>query len=336
MLSRICFILMILLLSFKSYAGKDLILFIYASKDSPQIADSDYLERSYSMKEFESLVQQANAHIAPQERPEVVRMELGNLAELGPRLAELSQQDARYQDAQVRMIFIGGHGNRRQFFLHDQVSYTGTQMADVLTSEKVHPHLGKNVGIYFSACNCGESLTPDTFQVEFMNRFKERNEKFQSEKQTESLVSIAHRYMSLAQSFKARSFGFDTLLYKAKVLKVVEDINMSIFRKLGRNALNNSSMVVAGAFVGLTAILHFVVNPELTSDSIRNLILSMQGIGLGVAFLHGNLKLMAYKWTQKLEYRNSPADPIAAKDVAAGNAVFEAIRVPLFTCEGLF
>ncbi|MFS4458478.1 hypothetical protein [Bdellovibrio sp. HCB2-146] len=336
MLSRIGFVFLLLLFSFKSYAGKDLILFIYASQNSPHINESDYLARSYSMKEFESLVQQANANIAPQERPEVVRLELGNLSELGSRLAELSQQDASYQGSQVRMIFIGGHGNRRQFFLHNQMSYTGTQMAQILTSENVHPHLGKNVGIYFSACNCGESLKPDTFQVEFMNQFKERNEKLQSEKQTQSLVSIAHRYMSLAESFKARSFGFDMILYKAKVLKVVEDVNMYIFKKLGREALHNSSLVVAGAFVGLTAILHFVVNPEITSDSIRNLLLSMQGIGFGMAFLHGNLKLMAYKWTQKLEYRNSPTVPITAKDIAAGNAVFEVIRVPLFTCEGVF
>ena len=88
--------------------------------------------------------------------------------------------------------------------------------------------------------------------------------------------------------------------------------------------------------MGVSTIFHFVLNPDFTNDSIRHLLFSLQGIGVGIGLLHSEFKLMAYKWTQKLEYRNTPADTFAVKDIAAGNAIIEFVRVPLLTCEGLF
>jgi hypothetical protein len=335
MFLRLATFLFISLLALQSYAGRDLILFVSATKDAPQISAMDPSNALHAANEFEILVNSANQSLPEASRPTVIKLEVLDLNEIPEKLDGFIAKDHRLAGSQIRMMFFAGHGNNTSFHLYADKAYTGREMAMVLTAESFQSRLAKDVGIYFSACKCGESLEPANFQVELMSEFKNQNERLAKEKQTRSLVSIAHRFNAVAASFKATSFGLDTILYNKGVFKIIDRVNSYAIKKLGRYVSQVAAIGVAAGLYGMATVLQNYVSPEAVGPAVTALLgaLPKAAVGLGVTFVA--LSSMTSKWAQKFEYRSSEVSPLVS-GVAVGNGVWQMIRMSGLTCEGLF
>lgn len=318
-----------------AYAVRDLILFVAAAPEATQIAFTDYSDSVTAGREFESYINLANEKLSEETRPLVARLEVMSLDEIPTKLDELAAQDRRYKNARVSMIMFLGHGNASTYYLYSKKSYKGKDIAGALTSPQFQPKLAKDVGLYFGACNCGESLEPTNFQMELMAEFKARNEALANKNQTRSLVSIAHRFSAISKGYKDKASVLDTLLYKQGVFSIVHRMDMYAFKKLGRYASPFAGMgVAAGLFVMTTALNHFV-SPDAVSPALGALIAVLPKVSIGLGVVYQTLSFKSMKWARKSEYSVTDV-AFRHTPLAAGDGVWQMIRSASLTCEQIF
>lgn len=327
--------LLITLLAGQALATKDLFLFVSAAKSAPQIASLDYDQNQHAKEIFRNMVIQTNANLSIHQRPLVVDLELNDLSQIAEGLNEKMKAQSIPEDSQVKMIFFTGHGNTEKFWFHSKAGYDGKSMADILTTPSLQSRLSKDVGVYFGACNCGESLKPSGFQMQFMQEFKEANAKVEESQKTRSLVSIAHRYMSASVSFSQMQGRLDTMFYKLGVLSVVENLNDFLFRTVGRAGMAGSSLIVASAFAGTILVLKTFVGPEALGGGMSFFYDHFWAVTGASMFGHGILNYWTSRWTRLMEYRNGNVS-VAPDIIAAGNAVLKLIKITPPRCAGLF
>lgn len=328
--------LFISFLSLQSYAARDLMVFVSATKEAVQIAATDYSSSQTGARDFEALVKEANSKLPETSRPVVLNLEVNKLEEIPEKIEAFTALDPLLAKSTVRMIFLMGHGNRKTFFLHDKVSYKGKEVATILASESMRTKLNKDLGIYIGACNCGESADPTTFQVELMSEFKVLNEQLSQESQIRSLVTLGHRFFSTAFSFKSHSYGIDTVLYNRGVFKVITGMDLFFFKKLGRyvSALSGPGMAVG--LYAMASVLQNHVSPEAVGPAVTALLAMLPKVGAGIGIGYTVLSAMSTKWTQKMEYSTSSGISTRDITVAAGNGVWQMVRMTGLTCERLF
>lgn len=327
--------LIVSLVAMHAYAVRDLILFVSAAPGAAQIAFNDYSDAVLAGQEFENYINQANEKLSADSRPLVARVEVMSLDEIPQKLDLLATQDSRYRDGRISMILFSGHGNRSSFYLYSKKSYKGREIAAVLTSPAFQPRLAKDVGLYFGACNCGESLEPTNFQMELMAEFKARNEALAQETQTRSMVSVAHRFSAISKSFKEKATLLDTILYKQGVFNLVHRLDTYAFKKLGRYVSPFAGIgVAAGLFVATTALNNFV-SPEAVSPALGSLIAMLPKVSIALGFVYQSLSFKSLKWAQKSEYSITDVS-LRHTPLAAGDGVWQMIRKISLACERLF
>ena len=328
--------LFISLLAFRSYAARDLIVFVSAAKEAAQIAVTDYSSSQQGARDFEGLVKEANAKLPEASRPVVLNLEVNRLEEIPAKMEALTAQNPALAKDTIRMMYLTGHGNPTTFFLHSNASYKGKAVAAILNSESMRPKLNKDIGIYIGACKCGESADPTTFQVELMSEFKVLNEQLAPEHQVRSLVTLAHRFFSDNLSYKSRSYGFDTILYNAGVFKVISRLDLYFFKKLGRYVSAFSGPGIAVGLYAMASVLQNHVSPDAVGPAITSLLAMLPKVGVGIGIGYTALSFMSTKWTQKMEYTTSAGISTREGALASGTGVWQMIRMTGLTCERLF
>ncbi|MDG0818162.1 hypothetical protein [Bdellovibrio svalbardensis] len=332
---RIFFSLIITLFACHSLASTDLFVFVSASNSAPEIAALDNILNEQAKESFKKMVAETNAHLPVGQRPVVIDLQLTDLKQMSTGLAEKIKEQRLPADSQVKMLFLIGHGNSKTFWFHNDAGYKGKEIAGILTTAPMHARLAKDFGIYFSACNCGDSLKPTGFQMEFMQEFKDANAKIEAVQQTRSLVSMAHRYMTTAMSFQHLQGRLDTMLYKMGVFSVVENLNVFLFNTLGRAGMTGASFVVASAFAGSLLVLKTFVGPEAVGGAMGffyDHFWATTGVTL---FGHGVLNFWTARWTRFMEYRDGSLT-FTSEAIAAGNGILKLIRISAPSCSGVF
>lgn len=328
--------LFISLLALRSYAARDLIVFVSAAKEAVQIAVNDYSSSQEGARNFEALVKEANAKLPEASRPVVLNLEVNRLEEIPEKMEALTAQNPALAKSTIRMMYLLGHGNPRTFYLHSDLAYTGKEVAAILNLESMRTKLNKDIGIYIGACKCGQNADPTTFQVELMSEFKVLNEQLPQENQVRSLVTLAHRFSSDNLSYKSRSYWFDTVLYNHGVFKVISRLDLFFFKKLGRYVSAFSGPGIAVGLYAMASVLQNHVSPDAVGPAITSLLAVLPKIGAGIGVSYTALSFMSAKWTQKMEYTTSAGISTREAALASGDGVWQMIRMTGLTCERLF
>lgn len=312
--------------------ARDILLMVSGAENAPQITKLDPLLNRTAADEFQKLVQQVNSDVGALRGPVVLHLPVADLMDLSEALEKKKIEKGLTDSDRVTMLYFQGHGNVNKFYLHREAGYTGAQFAKILVDRAMRKHLSKDVGIYFGACNCGESLKPDGFQMQFMQEFKNENEALSATERIRSLISLAHRYMSSSLSFRAESHRFDAVLYKLGVFTAIENVNNLFFTMFGHVGLALSTPLVTGATAAMVAIGRTYLGPDFMDGFFYDYFATLN---TAVFFSHGVLNNWSAKWTRRMELRSNEIK-ILDHLTGAGNEVKKMIRYRRQTCEALF